>query len=149
VFVSPLSAFFIRFVLAVALKSLRYEWPWTWGHHDLGLDLDDAGLVNITDNRPLKHKPKVIVLVVVVHYWQCVRWSLDTAWYWIVSFDMEKWPNKYVDSDSGRIAGQDYVNTVEKQFRVKIYTQCKIYTQYKKNLKCKTSTDPKILGSWA
>jgi len=45
---------------------------------------------------------------------------------------MEKWPNKYVDSDSGRIAGQDCVNTVEKQFRVKIYTQCKIYAQYKK-----------------
>jgi len=31
----------------------------------------------------------------------------------------------------GRIAEQGYVNTVEKQFKVKLYIQCKIYTQYK------------------
>jgi len=32
----------------------------------------------------------------------------------------------------GRIAEQAYVNTAEKQFIVKIYTQYKIYIQYKK-----------------
>jgi len=32
----------------------------------------------------------------------------------------------------GRIAEQGYVNTVEKQFKVKLYTHYKIFMQYKK-----------------
>jgi len=41
------------------------------------------------------------------------------------------------------------MNTVEKQFRVKMYTQCKIYTQYKKKLKHKNINRPKDTGGFS